>query len=61
MPDLKLVDAAQAGERACVLVAEEGLNAEPDVLVRHQIRRRLVHQMGVFVHRAPAAIARWTV
>ena len=33
--NLKLVDAALASEDTGVLVAEERLNAEPDILVRH--------------------------
>ena len=38
---------ALAGQRAGVLLAEEGLGAEPDALVRDQPGGRLVHQMAV--------------
>ena len=44
---LKLVDAALAGQHARVRIADERLSAEPDVLLRHQFRRRLVHEMRV--------------
>ncbi len=43
---LTRVDPALAREGACVLLAEEGLGAEPDALVGHQIGGGLVHEMA---------------